>query len=222
VSEPLDALEVEASRTGAFLHDLTPADWARATRCPPMTVRELAVHALRGAYRVTEFLGGPSIDDEPELDVVTYYRYDPAEVAPAVVSRAKSESDARPADADIAAEWGEAWAAAIESARREAADDPVIASPFGTIRLREYVKSRCVEVTIHTMDLRDALGLEPDPTPEGIDATCDALRGLLGTDLRPLGMDEVRFSLLGTGRATMTGAEREMLGPLSDSFPLLQ
>jgi hypothetical protein len=48
------------------------------------------------------------------------------------------------------------------------------------------------------------------------------LRGLLGADLRPLGVDEVRFALAGTGRADLTDAERGVLGPLADSFPLLQ
>jgi hypothetical protein len=100
--------------------------------------------------------------------------------------------------------------------------NPVVRSPFGTLRLREYVRTRCVEVAIHSMDLRAALGMAPDPTPEGLEAACDVLRGLLGTDLRRLGMDEVRFALAGTGRAELSAAEREMLGPLADSFPLLQ
>ena len=51
------------------------------------------------------------------------------------------------------------------------------------------------------MDLRHALGLDPDPTPGGLEATCDVFRGLLGADLRPLGMDDVRFALNGNGRA---------------------
>ncbi|MEX2393289.1 MAG: hypothetical protein WD826_02300, partial [Actinomycetota bacterium] len=68
----------------------------------------------------------------------------------------------------------------------------------------------------------DALGRDPDPTRWGLGATCDVLRGLLGADLRPLGVDDLRFALLGTGRATLTDGEREMLGPLADSFPLLQ
>jgi hypothetical protein len=79
-----------------------------------------------------------------------------------------------------------------------------------------------IEVGIHTMDLRDALGLEPDPSPEGLEGLCDVLRGILGADLRTMGVDDVHFALAGTGRAKLTDAEREMLGPLADSFPLLQ
>ena len=222
MTEPIDALEAETTHAQAFLAGLDPGDWLHPTRCPPMNVRELAVHALRGAYRIVELLADPVRDAEPEKDAVTYFRYDPVAVGVGVVSRAQQESAARPADADVAAEWATAWKEALETARASIGDDPVIESPLGTIRLREYLRTRCVEVTIHLMDLQHALGREPDPTPEGLEAACDVLRGSLGTDLRPLGMDDVRFALVGTGRAELTAAEREMLGPLSGSFPLLQ
>lgn len=222
MTEPIDALEAEAARAQAFLAGLNADHWQRATRCPPMTVRELTVHALRGAYRIVELLATPVRDTEPEKDAVTYFRYDPVAVGVGVVSRAREESAARPPDADLAAEWAMAWKEALETARAAIGDDPVIASPLGTIRLREYLRTRCVEVTIHLMDLQHALGREPDPSPEGLEAACDVLRGLLGTDLRALDMDDVRFALVGTGRAALTAAEREMLGPLADSFPLLR
>ncbi len=218
----LAALGTETDRVAGFLDGLGRDDWQRPTRCPPLTVRELTVHAMRGAYRIVEFLAGPPVEDESQKDAVTYYRYDPAEVGAGVVSRAKQESDGRAADADIASEWRSAWKDALDAARSAEADDPVVASPLGTLRLREYLRTRCVEVTIHAMDVRDALGLEPDPSPAGLEATSDVLRGLLGADLRPLGMDDLRFALVGTGRGPLTAAERELLGPLSDSFPLLQ
>jgi uncharacterized protein (TIGR03083 family) len=222
VTEPIEALEAETAHAQPFLAGLVAEDWLRPTRCPPMNVRELAVHALRGAYRIVELLARPVRDAEPEKDAVTYYRYDPAAIGVGVVARAQEESAARPADTDLASEWATAWKQALEAARAAIDDDPVIASPLGTIRLRQYLRTRCVEVTIHLMDLEHALGGEPDPSPEGLEAACDVLRGLLGTDLRPLGMDDVRFALVGTGRGALSAAEREMLGPLSDSFPLLQ
>lgn len=222
MTEPVDALEAETEHAQAFFAGLSADDWLRPTRCPPMNVRELTIHALRGSYRIVELLATPVRDAEAEKDAVTYYRYDPVAVGVGVVSRAQEESDARPPDADLASEWRTAWKDALEAARAASDDDPVIASPLGAIRLREYLRTRCVEVTIHLMDLQDALGREPDPSPEGLEAACDVLRGLLGTDLRELGMDDVRFALVGTGRAAPTQAEREMLGPLSESFPLLR
>lgn len=221
MTEPLDALEAETQRTGAFLAGLTAEDWGRPTRCPPMNLRELALHTLRGAYRIVRFLQAP-VPGEPEKDAVTYYRYDPLALGKDVVERAQIESEKRGPGADISAEWNQAWPDALRAARAASDDDPVVASPLGTIRLHEYLRTRCVEVTIHAMDLRHALDLDPNPTPAGLEAACDVLRGSLGADLRPLGMDDVRFALTGTGREKLTDAEREMLGPLADPFPLLQ
>jgi uncharacterized protein (TIGR03083 family) len=220
-AELAETLEEEAGRAGAFLEGLGSSDWDRPTRCPPMSVLHLAVHTMRGALRIVEFLAAPAVDDEPQMDAVTYYRYDPAKVGPAVVERAQKEAESR-TGSGLPAEWRATWASAIAAARDRAEENPVVASPFGTLRLREYLRTRCVEVTIHAMDLRDALGRDPDPTLGGLDATSDVLRGLLGADLRPLGVDDLRFALLGTGRATLTEGERELLGPLADLFPLLQ
>ena len=220
--EPIDALEAETVRTGEFLTGLSAADWRRPTRCTPLSVRELAVHTVRGAYRILDTLAAPRREGEPEKDAITYWRYDVATVSRGVVDRAKAESLQRAPDADIAAEWKEKWPEAIAAARRAVEDDPLVAAVPGTIRLREFLKTRCIEVGIHAMDLRAALGLEPDPTPGCLEAVGDVLRGLLGADLRPLGMDDIRFALVGTGRGELSAAEREMLGPLSDSFPLLQ
>jgi len=222
MTAPVDALEAETIKLGDFLGSLVSEDWRLPTRCPPLNVRELAVHALRGAYRIIDTFASPALDGEPEKDAITYWRYDPAAVGKGVVERAQAESEARSAGADIAAEWRETWADALATARAGADDDRLIPTIPGTIRLREFLKTRCIEVTIHGMDLRHALGLEPDPSAGGLEATCDVLRGILGTDLRPLGMDDVRFALLGTGRAVATDAERELLGPLADSLPLLQ
>jgi hypothetical protein len=109
----------------------------------------------------------------------------------------------------------------LERAQGElAGGDRLYRSIFGLIRLSEYVRTRVVEVTIHTMDLRDALGLAPDPSDEGLRVTCDVLRGLLGIDTLALGIDEVHFALAGTGRAALTDHDRDVLGPLADRLPL--
>jgi uncharacterized protein (TIGR03083 family) len=222
MTEPLDALDAETERTAAFLDGLGPGDWGRPTRCPPLNLRELAVHTLRGAYRITDTLAAPRLDGEPEKDAITYWAYDRQAVGAGVVSRARHESGERPPDADIAAEWRRKWSEASAAARAAAADDPLIPALPGTIRLREFIKTRLIEVGVHTMDLRDAVGLAPDPSPEGLECLGDVLRGILGADLRPMGVDDVRFALAGTGRATLTEEERAMLGPLADRFPLLQ
>ena len=222
MTRALDALRAEIERVGRFLEGLPPADWDRPTRCPPLTVLELAAHAWRGGVRINEMLDAGPVDDEPEKDGATYFRYDATLESPRIVLRAQEVAATLDAET-FPRTWSEGWGVALQ--RVDAAlekDDPVLPGVFGRIRLTEYLRTRCVEVTIHHMDLRDAVGLGPDPTPDGLEATCDVLRSLLGTDLRPHGVDEVHFALAGTGRMELTTAEREMLGPLADSFPLLQ
>jgi uncharacterized protein (TIGR03083 family) len=216
----LEALACEVERAGALLDTLKPDDWSQPTRCPPMTVFELAAHAWRGGIRINEMLEAGPVESEPEKDGATYFRYDPAAIAAGVVERAQAV--ARGLDpATFARDWRTGWDAALGRARATLeSDDPVVTGVFGLIRLSEYLRTRIVEVTVHHLDLRDALGLEPDPDPGALEATGDVLRDLLGTDLRSR-VDDLRFVLTGTGRAPLDDAERSILGPLADRFPLL-
>ncbi len=220
--QPLDALAAETQRTAAFLDQLSGDDWERPTRCPPMDVTELTFHAFRGAGRLLEVAQRP-VPGEAQIDAVQYFRYDPVAEGRGIVERAQSGA-AGLTPADLCAAWKTQWPQAIATAQEAgAASGVMIESPFGGGRLllSEYAKTRVLEVTIHTMDLRDAVGLSPDPTEAGLTVTCDVLRGLLGADLRPLGIDDVRFALTGTGREPLDGAETELLGPLAKLFPLL-
>jgi uncharacterized protein (TIGR03083 family) len=214
----VDALAREVGRVSKLLHSLKPADWERPTRCPPLTVRELASHMLRGAGRIQEMIDAGPVDTEPERDGVTYFQFDSASEAPVIAKRAQEASEAFPSD--LAKAWDTEWTKALQRAREHLEEDPVYQTVFGLMRLSEYLRTRCVEVGIHHMDLDDALGKDPHPDPGALEITGDVLRGLLGTDLRRLGMDDVRFALVGTGRAQLNDDEREVLGPLAEKFPL--
>jgi len=217
----LNALRRETERTGAFLAGLSEADWDRPTRCPPLTVLQLTAHAMRGGIRIGEMLDGGPVEGESEKDGATYFAYDPVEAGAAIVRRAV-EASASLDPANAAEAWTGSWAAALDRAEHELeTDDRVYRSVFGLMRLSEYLRTRIVEVTIHAMDMRDAFGLPPDPSPEGLRATCDVLRQILGADTVRLGIDELHLALAGTGRAALTDADRAALGPLADLFPLL-
>jgi hypothetical protein len=115
VTDPIEALENEAARTGDFLATLSDEDWARPTRCPPMNVRELAVHTLRAGMRLIELVGAPVVG-EPEKDILTYYRFDTTAVGFGVVERAQHDTAQREGT-DLTAEWRTAFAAAAAAAR---------------------------------------------------------------------------------------------------------
>jgi hypothetical protein len=167
--------------------------------------------------RIEEMLDKGPVDTEPEKDSVTYFTYDPGE-GEVIVKRAQEAAVAFPPD--LARTWDLEWTKALQRTRTHIGDDPVLQNVFGLIRLTEYLKTRCVEVGVHHMDLDDALGKKPHPDAGALEITGDVLRGLLGTDLRPLGVDDVRFALIGTGRAPLNDDERRLLGPLAEKFPL--
>jgi uncharacterized protein (TIGR03083 family) len=214
----VDALAREVGDVGQLLHMLKSKQFEQPTRCAPLTVRELASHMLRGALRIQEMITAGPVDSEPEKDAVTYFQFDAGDEGPIIVKRAQEASASFPKD--LAASWDLEWTKALQRARANLGEDPVLPNVFGLIRLSEYLKTRIVEVVIHHMDLDDALGKRPHPDPKALELCGDVLRGLLGTDLRPLGVDDVRFALIGTGRAALNEKEREILGPLAEKFPL--
>jgi uncharacterized protein (TIGR03083 family) len=214
----VDALAREVGSVGQLLHVLKPKQWELPTRCPPLTVRELAAHMLRGAMRIEEMLDKGPVDAEPEKDAITYFQFDAADEGPVIVKRAREAAAAFPPD--LARAWDLEWTKALQRARMHLSDDPVLPNVFGLIRQSEYLKTRCVEVVVHHMDLDDALGRKLHPDPGALEVVGEVLRGLLGTDLRPLGVDDVRFALIGTGRTPLNDDERRMLGPLAEKFPL--
>jgi uncharacterized protein (TIGR03083 family) len=220
MTTPLAALSEETARSGELFDSLGPDDYARPTRCEPLSVLELGAHAWRGSVRILEMTEAGPLEDQPTKDAVTYFVYDADAEAPMIARRAREAAQSHSAET-FADAWRSSWSAALDAAQR-AKQEGVYVTVFGSLKMSEYLKTRVLEVTIHTMDIRDALGLAPDPTDAGLTVTCDVLRGLLGTDLRPLGIDDVRFALTGTGRAVLDAAEREMLGPLAGLFPLLR
>lgn len=215
----VEALAREVGSVGKALHRFKTADWIAPTRCPPMSVLDLVAHMLGGAARIEQMLDDGPIDDEPQKDAVTYFRYDPAAEAPWILQRAQERAASFEDTSAVVKAWDEQWSHALRRARESG--DPVLPGIFGTIRLSEFLRTRVLEVTVHHMDVDDALGKDPHPDPGALEATGDILRGLLGTDLRGAGVDDVRFALIGTGRAALSDREQEMLGPLADTFPLL-
>lgn len=216
----LEALSAECERTGAFFDGLDADDWHQPTRCPPLSLFQLGVHAYRGSRRIVEMIDAGPRTDEAEKSAITYFQYDTVAEGPVIVQRAQEASqDFRPVT--FAGTWQAGWSEALAKAAPALAIDQVYNTVFGRMHLSEYLKTRVVEVTIHAMDMRHALNLSPDPTAGGLTVCCDVLRGLLGADVRPLGIDDVRFAETATGRATLDDAERDILGPLAALFPVL-
>jgi hypothetical protein len=157
---------------------------------------------------------------------VTYFRaYDPSpggSGALGVAARAKDVAARYASGRDLGAAWDELWPATLN--RASAADRARVVVTIGPVlTLEEYLKTRVLEVTVHRMDLEDALGRRGWGTDTAVSIVDDILVGLLGTEPpRSLDWDVVDFIDVGTGRRELTEPERAKLGVrLSKRFPLL-
>jgi uncharacterized protein (TIGR03083 family) len=217
----IDALAVEGAKLSAFLRGLSDEDWSRRTRCPLFDVRDLVIHMATMMQAVGDVCDEPFTGVETQNDRFGWWNYDIEEdqrdTAEWIVT-----ARTRFPEGPILAEWESAFERGVAAVRRSMeSGDPIVRRGEKYIYLSEYVATRVLEVTIHTMDVRDAFRAAPDPTPEGMDVTIGILAGLLGRDPRGLGFADADFADLSTGRRPLTQDDKERLGPLADRLPLL-
>ncbi|HEX2029238.1 MAG TPA: maleylpyruvate isomerase N-terminal domain-containing protein [Nitriliruptorales bacterium] len=192
----LAALTTEGHALDRILDHVRGPWQARRTRLPEWNLGELVAHLARGAARVAAYLA-EAPPATAEVGWLDYWRrardLDPA----AIAERSRREAAAaRPEE--LRERFSTAWRGAVEAAR-VAVPGRLLPSPVGAMRLDHYLTSRVVEVTVHGLDLRAALGLEEVATPQGLVVTCAVLEGLAGG--RPSDLEEdVGFVLAATGR----------------------
>jgi uncharacterized protein (TIGR03083 family) len=221
LADPLEALRDECGEVSKLLAHLTEEDYLKPTRCTAWSVKELMGHVYRDIDRINAAL---SSDPQGEAtdDSVSYWRaYDPVAEAPDIAERAKERANTYPTGDDLAVAWEELWPGTIK--RAEAADPARLVQTWGPVtRFDEYLKTRVLEVTVHRMDMEDALGRKGWGTDLAVSIVDDILEGLLGEQPpSDLDWDVVDFIETGTGRRQLTEGERAALGPLADRFPLL-
>lgn len=146
---------------------LEPADFERATRLGDWRVAELAAHL--GASNI-----GPALSAESapaaEVDVLDW-ALQCAPAAADVDERAQALSDeARPAELR---EMIRRTSDAVTKLLAEPDPAFIVPARWGAIRLGDYLATRCVELTVHSLDLGHAIGRE---VPLDRDAASVAVR----------------------------------------------
>ncbi len=63
----------------------------------------------------------------------------------------------------------------VKNKLEELADDHIMATPVGGMRLIDYLPTRTFELIIHTMDLAKAVGVDSKPPEKGMTATLEIL-----------------------------------------------
>jgi Mycothiol maleylpyruvate isomerase N-terminal domain len=191
----------------------------QATRTIAWTVRELLFHLLLDAQRALVAFATPAVGPA-DVDSVTYWA--PFRPANGDGGRAHAEYVTQAAAAYsssrvLVGQWTETSAAAAWAARHERVE--IVSTQGHSLRSADFIDTLIVEATIHFLDL--TLNLHAPPAPgEALARVRKTLDGLLGTPL-PLEWDDVECALKGTGRVALTAADRDHLGDLALTFPLL-
>ena len=221
--DPVEALHGECELVSQLVLGLPEEDFAKPTRLPAWNVKELLGHMTRGVDRINVFLDAPP-PPAADADAISYWtRYDPVTDSPAVAARGKAVADEFESGQQLAAAWDETWRRATGRAATEDRSRLVEVSWGPALTLDEYAKTRVLEVTVHRMDMENALGLKGWGTDDAISIVDEVLVGLLGEEPpTELEWDAVDFIDTGTGRRDLTDAERQILGDLADRFPLIQ
>jgi uncharacterized protein (TIGR03083 family) len=224
-TDPIVALREECEAVSTLGAELAESDFDRPTRCPAWNLKELFAHLYRDVDRIGAYLDS---DPPPAAthDSVSYFAsFDGTPGGPAasgVAERSKELANGFASGRELVEGWGRMWPPTLERAAAESPDRLVMT--FGpSLTLCEYVKTRVLEVTVHRMDLENALGRRGWGTDAAVSIVDDILVGLLGTEPpRSLDWDVVDFIEAGTGRRALTDAERKKLGVrLAGRFPLL-
>nr|WP_233625307.1 maleylpyruvate isomerase family mycothiol-dependent enzyme [Actinoplanes sp. ATCC 53533] len=206
----LDAFAAETAELAAVMLDVAPADWSRASPCPPWTVAELLGHVATVIGWLPGMLAAPA-PPRAEVSAAGYYRADDR-FSPAT-NAARLDLAARRA---AAASDGHALALAFHAdqreivglCRREPADRVVGTRHGDAMSLTDFLVTRIVEVGVHGLDLADGLGRPAWLTPAAAGVLTDLFLGDGGRATgRRLGWDDPTLLRKVTGRRTLTDRE---------------
>ena len=142
------------ARLDAIVSGLEPADLEQPTRLGTWRVAELVAHI--GMSNMSRYLAGPPAA-RPGMDTVDWVR-GCASAAAVVDERAQAMTEeARPAELRALVRETRI---AVETSLAHVDPGFVVPSRFGDISLVDYLATRCVELTVHSLDLTAALGLD--------------------------------------------------------------
>jgi uncharacterized protein (TIGR03083 family) len=214
-NQVLETLGVECEAMGRGLAQVADAQWDRATRCDPWSVRELLGHVCV----VLGWVPGMLAAEAPvraEISAAEYYRpdhrFDAASNAKRIALGRDRVGDV-PVDS-LPAQFAHGWRDVVARCGQER-DDRVVRTRHGdAIALTDFLVTRIVEVAVHGLDLADALEREPWLTDPAADLV---LRLLIGDEWEradALGWSRARFLRKATGREPLSAQESAQLDEL--------
>jgi uncharacterized protein (TIGR03083 family) len=221
LTDTVAALEKQCAQFVALVSELADDEWARPTRCPPMSVKELVVHVAQAAAMTAALAASDMSGHEPTVDRARWWvspsRRPPAEIL------ADAQSSAAPLDPAAASQMLSEKVEILLDQLKRVAPDAVVGNEWRTIRADELAGSRVLEIGVHTMDLGHATLRGERIEADSAAIVTGILDTLLGDPLPTgLGWDARTYILTGTGRRDLSSNERSTLGRLADKFPLMR
>lgn len=217
VTSPVEVLRVAYTPLLELADALEETAGWTSTALPGWTTRDLLFHLATDAQRGLVALGTPA-PGAPDTDAVSYWRsWQPGGL----------DADAgRRGTRMMASVWSsvrgpaELFATTARAALQlaSAADpDAVVLTQGHALTVETLVRTLTVEAAVQHLDLHPVL--PASPAPAVLAEVRRVLDGLLGAPA-PAGWSDVDYARAGTGRATLTAAERAQLGGRADRFPL--
>jgi uncharacterized protein (TIGR03083 family) len=221
--DALVALRQEIQALSTVLHELNPAQFTRPTNCPPWNLRELVVHTAASIA-----IRSPFATAEPQsilASAADYYRRperDTSEYRQRNVDRTQQQSRTVPAGTPPALWFDEVSRDTVATLSDDDPDRAVLVHDRGAMRLADWVVTRVVSVAAHGLDVAITLDRQPWTTRPALTIIRPVFVDLLGAEPpASLRWDDPTLLATATGRRALTDAERLLLGPGYERFPLL-
>jgi Mycothiol maleylpyruvate isomerase N-terminal domain len=212
-----DAMIAAYLNLSAAVAGLTAEDMMRPTRCAGWAVADVLFHQLADARRALRVFATPA-DGAADVDDVTYWTaWSPGGPGYAEDARHVRISASAYGDGELAWDWTETAGAACRAAA--ACPHERVATQGHVLRTADFAATLAVEAAVHYLDLTAGLPTAPAPEPAPLALVRRVLDGLAG-EPGPAGWDDTEYALKGTGRAPLTDADRELLGPVAARYPL--
>jgi uncharacterized protein (TIGR03083 family) len=181
LDDPRPVFATAARSLASVVHRIRPDQW-ELHGLGEWDVRSLVGHALRGVTTAPLYLA-QTADPTEEVtvhSVAEYFRF--ARSAPELHKGVAERG--RAAGIELGDDPVAVVDAAVEDSIAVVSSTPLDATvtmPWGTMRLREYLATRVIEVTVHTDDICQAVGIDHVATPAEAQLVLEALVSAAGT-----------------------------------------
>lgn len=218
MTEPLGLLRTAYRDLSAVLAALTPDEGWQPTGCAGWSPVDLGFHLLSDARRALVALNTPA-ERAADTDAVDYWTAwrPPAPGDEDELWSTRIAASVHGGLPGIAHRYAETSSAVVVAAGRVGPTD-LVGTQGRVLTVADLLSTLTVEAAVHHLDLVAHLD-RPGPGAAPLAEVRRVLSGLLGGPL-PADWDDVAAARRGTGREPLTEADRAVLGPAADRFPL--